>query len=540
MTTTTTHHHADSEKKKKKKKSKEEKKKSSDTSFWQDAKRLTQAIVDLRPSFNRKFFERLKARVEEARSHRKNVKAMRKRQRKRMRKKVAQEEKQKRREERRVAREREKQRLERLGEKIKRFVQDRVTENRNKRKSTQSLSLTSHMMDTFRELFDERDDVSSSSIWCGCVASSSGYCSLIEHQLQGRAEREADMHATVTRTDILTQLAKGRGPFVSDLESRLRRIEKDWKQRYKSSTKKEETKEEEEVEEEEEFLPHVARKEIVRILTEEAVLKVRLSAHERVIMARNHHLTRYDPNTHEGLVMIFERHISNEFHTLMHTDTVNRIAISPDSRLLVSCGDDKLVKVWDSSTGLLIRDLVGHQGEVHCVDVAADSRGVVSASADATVRIWDALAGDVVQILHGHTDAVMRCRFLPGADVVVSAGFDGTLRVWRVSPEPPLPPSDIRFSDVHTDMDRHVSEFTLRWNQPNTRGVPVMKYHIVRRAVRKGKCNEDVRFCDIRTVTKDFTQLVVRDLVPGVTYQCVVACESSIGMGRFSEPVRFV
>ena len=69
------------------------------------------------------------------------------------------------------------------------------------------------------------------------------------------------------------------------------------------------------MEEEEEFLPHVARKEIVRILTEEAVLKARLSAHERVIMARNHHLTRYDPDTHQGLVMIFERHISNEFHT---------------------------------------------------------------------------------------------------------------------------------------------------------------------------------------------------------------------------------
>jgi hypothetical protein len=237
--------------------------------------------------------------------------------------------------------------------------------------------------------------------------------------------------------------------------------------------------------------------------------------------------------------MIFERQISREFQTLMHTDTVNRIAVSTDSCLLVSCGDDKLVKVWDPSTGLLIRDLVGHQGEVHCVDIAADSRGVVSASADATVRVWDALAGDVVQILHGHTDAVMRCRFLPGADVVVSAGFDGTLRVWRVSPEPPLPPSDIRFSDVHTDIDNHVSEFTLRWSQPNTRGVPVTKYHVVRRAVRKGKTNTEIRFGDIQTVTREQREIVVRDLIPGVTYQVVVACESAIGMGRFSEPVQY-
>ena len=60
------------------------------------------------------------------------------------------------------------------------------------------------MMDAFRELFDEKENENASTIWCGCVASSSGYCSLIEHQLQGRAEREADMHSTVTRTDILT------------------------------------------------------------------------------------------------------------------------------------------------------------------------------------------------------------------------------------------------------------------------------------------------------------------------------------------------
>jgi len=70
--------------KKKQNKNKEENKKqqnSSKSSFWKDAKRLTQAIVDLRPSFDRKFFERLKTRVEEARAHRKNMKAMKKRQR---------------------------------------------------------------------------------------------------------------------------------------------------------------------------------------------------------------------------------------------------------------------------------------------------------------------------------------------------------------------------------------------------------------------------------------------------------------------------
>jgi hypothetical protein len=228
--------------------------------------------------------------------------------RKRLRKKKAHEEKQKRKEQKRILREREKKRLKQHGEKIKKFTRERVTKNtsRNNRKSTQSVSLTAHMIEAFRELFDENDNKShdeEGSMWCGCVASSSGYCSLIEHQLQGRAEREAEMHVTIARTKILTQLAKGRGPFVSDLESRLKRIEKDWNERNgkkvvdekKEDRNKKNNNIDDNDDDGEEFLPDVARKEIVRVLTEEAVLKARLSAHERVIMARNHHLTRYDP-----------------------------------------------------------------------------------------------------------------------------------------------------------------------------------------------------------------------------------------------------
>ena len=49
-----------------------------------------------------------------------------------------------------------------------------------------------------------------------------------------------------------------------------------------------------------------------------------------------------------------------------HSDLVRSVAYSPDGKHIVSGSDDKTVKIWDSSTGKVVRVLVCHRPIVCC------------------------------------------------------------------------------------------------------------------------------------------------------------------------------
>jgi WD40 repeat protein len=54
----------------------------------------------------------------------------------------------------------------------------------------------------------------------------------------------------------------------------------------------------------------------------------------------------------------------------MQTQQVINCGFSPDGSKIVSCSDDKTVRVWDASTSKLIHTMEGHTDEVsekHCV-----------------------------------------------------------------------------------------------------------------------------------------------------------------------------
>jgi F-box and WD-40 domain protein 1/11 len=55
---------------------------------------------------------------------------------------------------------------------------------------------------------------------------------------------------------------------------------------------------------------------------------------------------------------------------------------------LVSASSDGLIKLWDVSTGELIREFRGHRSGLACIQY--DGERIVSGSSDKTIRVWDA------------------------------------------------------------------------------------------------------------------------------------------------------
>lgn len=58
-----------------------------------------------------------------------------------------------------------------------------------------------------------------------------------------------------------------------------------------------------------------------------------------------------------------------------------------------SGGRDKVIKIWDTSTGSCIRTLVGHDNWVRGLAFSPNGKFLLSCSDDKTVRVWDLKAG---------------------------------------------------------------------------------------------------------------------------------------------------
>jgi mono/diheme cytochrome c family protein len=155
-----------------------------------------------------------------------------------------------------------------------------------------------------------------------------------------------------------------------------------------------------------------------------------------------------------------------------HTDTILAIAFSPDGATIASAGYDKLVKVWDVTTGALISTLKEHSDAVYAVAYMSGGKQIVSAAGDRTLKVWDvstarrlftmtdaldslyAVAvhpsepriaaagadrmirtwagdtGNLVAATFAHADAVLRLAYSPDGSTLVSAGADRVIKVW--------------------------------------------------------------------------------------------------------------
>ena len=114
-----------------------------------------------------------------------------------------------------------------------------------------------------------------------------------------------------------------------------------------------------------------------------------------------------------------------------------RVAYSPDGSRVVSAGVDKglkNLKLWDSKTRAVVRNLEGHTDYVISAAWSADGKRLVSGGGgkDRVVRVWDAERGTQVQALIGHRDDVEAVAFFPRKDWVVSVSEDKTLKVWDI------------------------------------------------------------------------------------------------------------
>jgi len=183
---------------------------------------------------------------------------------------------------------------------------------------------------------------------------------------------------------------------------------------------------------------------------------------------------------HHNVVKLWDVSVGKEVSTLSPEASVQTMAFSPDSRVLVASTADRVVRLWDLETrktlasvpfntidgwfeGPIAVSLDGNtlavgcaDGHVHLVslpaldrllDIPAHSERVLALTfspdgkllasgaglSDCSIRLWDTKTGSPLGTLNGHKRYIHALAFSPKDGTLVSAGADQSIMFWNVS-----------------------------------------------------------------------------------------------------------
>lgn len=124
----------------------------------------------------------------------------------------------------------------------------------------------------------------------------------------------------------------------------------------------------------------------------------------------------------------------------VHDGPIRGLAFSPDGSMLVSGGQDNVLKVWDLTSDRVEATLRGHASHVRDCVFTPDGKRVLSAGRDQVVKLWqlDTAEQYVLGGQDGATDAVLAAHFSPDGRQIVTANRDRSATLWSTSERQPV------------------------------------------------------------------------------------------------------
>ena len=121
---------------------------------------------------------------------------------------------------------------------------------------------------------------------------------------------------------------------------------------------------------------------------------------------------------------IWELKSGKQLFELEPAGQVNSIAFSPDSRFLLTGGEDKIARLFETKTGKQVRQFAGHTEEIVSVAYSLSGNQIITGSGDKTARVWNPHLGTEMKSFE--FEYIQGVSFTPRRNDIIIETYMGT------------------------------------------------------------------------------------------------------------------
>lgn len=131
-------------------------------------------------------------------------------------------------------------------------------------------------------------------------------------------------------------------------------------------------------------------------------------------------------------VYLFDLKLNQVLNEFADTDIVTSVTFSPDGELIVTAGADRLINVYSVESGKLLKSFKGNRSWIRDIDVSKNGTMLISCGDDSRIIIWN--ISDINRIRElDHSrfgfNWLLSASFNKDSKTYVLSGMDGSVRI---------------------------------------------------------------------------------------------------------------
>jgi len=117
-----------------------------------------------------------------------------------------------------------------------------------------------------------------------------------------------------------------------------------------------------------------------------------------------------------------------------HNGSVTALAVSSDGNLLISAGDDNIIKLWQLPDGALMKT-IGNVPATTSLAIHPDGKIFATRGVNNSIQLRSLPDGELMKTLEGHSNIVNALKFSIDGNFLVSGSSDHTVNIWNMTGE---------------------------------------------------------------------------------------------------------